>query len=61
MKTATRMILVASLLGLAAPATADVITDWNEKAVAAGYAANAGVANARNVAIVHLAMFEALN
>ena len=61
MKTATRMFLVASLLGLAAPATADVITDWNEKAVAAGYAANAGPANARNVAIVHLAMFEALN
>lgn len=61
MKTATRMILVASLIGLAAPATADVITDWNETAVAAGYAANAGPANARNVTILHVAIFEALN
>ena len=62
MNTATRTILITSLLmGLSGLATADVVTDWNEKAVAAGYAANAGPANARNVAIVHLAMFEALN
>ena len=61
MKTVTRVFLVASLLGLTGPATADIITDWNEKAVAAGYTANAGPANARNVAIVHLAIFEALN
>jgi hypothetical protein len=56
-------ILIASLLmGLSGLATADVVTDWNEKAVAGGYAANAGApANARNVAMVQLAIFEALN
>ena len=62
MRPAASKILITSLLiGLSGLATADVVTDWNEKAVAAGYAANAGPANARNVAIVHLAMFEALN
>jgi len=49
------------LVGFSGPTAADVVTDWNEKAVAAGYAATAGVANSRNVAIVHVAMFEALN
>jgi hypothetical protein len=43
-------------------AGADVITDWNEKAVNAGYAAQVtpGV-SARNIAMMHIAMFEALN
>lgn len=62
MKTLVSKILITSLLAaLSTSARADVITDWNEKAVAAGYAANAGPANARNVAIVQLAVFEALN
>jgi PAP2 superfamily protein len=43
-------------------ATADVITDWDEKAVAAGYTARQGPPpHSRNVAVVHLAMFEAVN
>jgi PAP2 superfamily len=63
MRHAMSRILVASLLMcLCGLATADVVTEWNEKAVAAGYAANVGAPpNARTVAIVHLAMFEALN
>lgn len=48
---------------LAAPcAVADVITDWNEKAVAAGYTARISPdMHSRSLAIVHLAVFEALN
>jgi hypothetical protein len=50
------------LVGLNNLASADVITDWNEQAVASGYAAKISPTyNARNIAIVHLAMFEALN
>jgi PAP2 superfamily len=54
-------------LSLHAPAQADVVTDWNEKAVAAGNAARltpvgqTPAVQARNVAMVHLAMFDALN
>lgn len=63
MKTATRVILVASLLvGLACPATADVITDWNERAVSTAIAAGGfGPSHVRNIAMVHVAMFDALN
>src|SRR5580765_5954278 len=43
-------------------ARADVVTDWNEKAVTAGYAARITPSESgRNIAMVHLAMFEALN
>jgi hypothetical protein len=43
-------------------ATADVIADWDDKAVAAGYTAKQGPPpHSRSVAIVHLAMFEAVN
>jgi PAP2 superfamily protein len=43
-------------------AHADVITDWNERAVVAGYTARITPSeSARNIAMVHLAMFEALN
>jgi hypothetical protein len=58
---------VAALVGglLAATslsAIADVITDWDEKAVAAGYTAKQGPPpHSRIVAMVHLAMFEAVN
>lgn len=48
---------------LAAPcALADMVTDWNETAVAAGYTARVSPdMHSRNMAIVHLAAFEALN
>ena len=43
-------------------ARADVITDWNEKAVAAGYTARFSPdMQSRALAIVHIAMFEAIN
>jgi len=55
---------MACCLGLAAMAAAqaDVITDWNQIAVEAGYKAGGGNApHARAMAIMHLAMFEAVN
>jgi hypothetical protein len=59
MKLAT--CLIASLAA-ASPASADVITDWNEKVVAAGYTARQGPPpHTRIVAMVHLSMFEAMN
>jgi hypothetical protein len=59
---ACSVLIVSSLLGLTGFSAADVITDWNERAVAAGYKARVtpGV-SARNIAMVHIAMFEALN
>ena len=43
-------------------AAANVISEWDEKAVAAGYTARQGPPpHSRAVALVHLAMFEALN
>jgi len=61
MGSVKRMRVIASLLvALAGTAYADVITDWNEKAVAAGVKAQSGL-QARNAAIVHVAMFDALN
>jgi hypothetical protein len=50
------------LLGITSLARADVITDWNQQAVNAGYAAQVtpGV-SARNIAMVHIAIFEAVN
>ena len=63
MKLTASMFWMGTLLvGLAGAASADVITDWNERAVAAGYTANQGPpVHGRVVAMVHLAMFEALN
>ena len=60
---------IASLISicLLSPAMADAVTDWNEKALSAGNAARQSPAGqtpaqqARNIAMVHLAMFDALN
>jgi hypothetical protein len=59
---ADTILAVSLLLGLTRLVRADVITDWNEKAVNAGYAARVtpGI-SARNIAMVHIAMFEAIN
>lgn len=58
-----RMSLIASLLvGLSVAASADVITDRNDKVVAAGIQARqAPFVHTRSVAIVHVAMFDAVN
>jgi len=63
MGTLTRLSFVASLLiGLSVTAHADVITDWNDKVVAVGVQARqAPFAHTRSVAIVHVAMFDAIN
>jgi hypothetical protein len=53
--------LAAWLLG-APTAHADAVTDWNEKAVAAVYTARLSPdMQSRSLAIMHVAMFEALN
>ena len=58
-----RILLAGSLLvSLYGAVRADVIADWNEKAVNAGNTARVGnFPTARAIAMVHLAMFEALN
>jgi hypothetical protein len=63
MNRAYRAFAVTSLgLALSGMAAADVVTDWNVTAVAAGYTARLSPdMHSRNMAIVHLAMFEALN
>jgi PAP2 superfamily len=63
MGTVTRMNLIASLLvGLSVAANADVITDWNDKVVTAGVkASQAPFVHTRSAAIVHVAMFDAVN
>ena len=59
----TGAILTASLfVALSGLVRGDVISDWNERAVNAGNTARVGnFPTARNIAMVHLAMFEALN
>ena len=50
--------ITALLIGLVVTAHADVITDWNDKVVAAGVQARqAPFVHTRSVAIVHVAMF----
>ncbi len=63
MKPATRILASTSLfLAMSGMAMADVVTDWNAKAVAAGYTAGLTPAQqSRAMAIVHIAVFEALN
>ena len=61
MRLAACMTLICGLAA-ATGATADVIRDWNEKVVSAGYTAQQGPPpHTRIVAMVHLAMFEAVN
>lgn len=63
MDSVTRMSFIASvLIGWSITAHADVITDWNDKVVAAGVQARqAPFIHTRSAAIVHVAMFEAVN
>jgi hypothetical protein len=63
MGVVTRMhFIVSVLVGLSVTAHADVITDWNDKVVATGVQARqAPFVHTRSVAIVHVAMFDAVN
>jgi hypothetical protein len=54
--------IIGVMIALASPASADVINDWNQAAVAAMKAANiAGNPWARNMAMMHVAMSDAVN
>ena len=57
----TRMLALCFVLGSATTASADVITDWNEKAIAFVTPRMTPPAAQRAVAIVHVAMFDAVN
>ena len=63
MKLVACLISIASLsLGFGGLTTADVITDWNDKVVTAGVkASQAPFVHTRSAAIVHVAMFDAVN
>ena len=63
MKLVACLILIASLsLGFGGLTTADVITDWNERVVTAGVkVSQAPFVHTRSAAIVHVAMFDAVN
>jgi len=63
MGSVTRMSFIATLfIGWSITAHADVITDWNDKVMVAGMQARqAPFVHTRSVAIVHVAMFEAVN
>jgi len=50
------VVTVALGLAIAAPATADVVTQWNQQVFTSG-----GAQIQRTLAMVHLAMFDALN
>jgi hypothetical protein len=54
--------VIGLMIALASPARADVITDWNQAAVAAMKAANIGGNPwTRNMAMLHVAMSDAVN
>ncbi len=50
--------LIATLVGFSASATANVVTDWDSKAVAL---VGPGAPGEREIAIMHLAIFDAVN
>jgi hypothetical protein len=61
-RAALAAVTLAALASPASPAFADVITDWNEKAVAFGVARNMGPPPAeRVIAMTQVAMFDAVN
>jgi hypothetical protein len=53
-----RNVLIALALACSTPASANVITDWDAKAVAV---AGPGAAGLRELAMVHIAMFDVVN
>jgi hypothetical protein len=62
MRTRTLSLVVMLSCAAAAPASADAVGDWNQKAVTFGEARQMAPPQAERVmALVHLAMFDALN
>src|SRR3954447_6693633 len=56
-----KALVVAAMIGMAPSAFADVITDWNERTVAFVTPRMVPAAGQRVVAIVQVAMFDAVN
>src|ERR1700760_104499 len=57
-----KFLLAVAFIGAATPACADVITDWNDQAVVFGVTRTMAPAAAeRVIAMVHVAMFDAVN
>lgn len=57
-----KALLALAFLGMAPPAFADVISDWNDKAVEFGVKRNMGPPPAeRIIAMTQVAMFDAVN
>ena len=56
-----KALVAAAMIGMAPSAFADVITDWNEKTVAFVTPRMVPAAGQRVVAIVQVAMFDAVN
>ena len=56
-----KLMLAGAIISLAPPAFADVITDWNEKAIAYVTGKMPPAAAQRVMAITHVAMFDAVN
>src|SRR5258705_6440751 len=56
-----KMLIAVAMIGTAPSAFADVITDWNEKAVALVTPRMPPAAGQRVVAIMQVAMFDAVN
>jgi hypothetical protein len=56
-----KLLMAAAVIGTAPPASADVITDWNENAVTFVTPRMAPAAGGRVVAMVQVAMFDAVN
>jgi len=56
-----KLLMAAAVIVVAPPAFADVITDWNEKAVAFVTPRMVPAAGQRVVAIMQVAMFDAIN
>ena len=55
-------VMLGLMIAFASPASADVITDWNQTAIAAMKAANTGGnPSTRNMAMMHVAMSDAVN
>ena len=55
-------LIAIALTGLVQPASADVITDWNDRAVASVLSRGMGPPPAeRIIAMTHVAMFDAVN
>ena len=62
-RSPVQMLALAALafVGATCPARADVITDWNQKAIPIVIAYSLSAPSYRDMAIMHVAMFDSVN